>query len=283
MNDAGKNEPVKPRKVKEKLQTKLFGKAIHYFSEVGSTNNLAKELASLRAREGTVIVAGSQTGGKGRSGRTWASPKGGLWFSTILRPKLHPREIPKLTIMSSLAVAKTISQLYNLEPEVKWPNDVLINAKKVCGILTEAKTSGDTTSFVIVGIGINANIELQSLPEQVRAHATSLRHELPGTIDCEQLLHVLLEKMEHYYVMLQNGKFHSVLVEWKRLCRFLGSYVEVMSGKKQIEGWATDVDRDGALILKLQDGTSRRILLGDVNIGRGKGQGVKCLMRPQES
>jgi biotin-[acetyl-CoA-carboxylase] ligase BirA-like protein len=268
---AGKTEPVRLQKIKEKLQTKLIGKTIHYLSEVASTNDIAKEMAALRAKEGTVIVAGIQTGGKGRFGRKWASPKGGLWFSTILRPKLHPREIPKLTIVSSLAVAKTISQLFNLKPEVKWPNDVLINAKKVCGILSEANTRGGTINFVVVGVGLNANIELNSLPKQVRENATSLKQELNRNIECEQLLCVLLEKIEHYYVMLINREFNSVLEEWKSLCGFLGSYVEVTSWEKKIEGWAIDVDETGALILRLQDGTLKRILSGDVNPKHGKG------------
>lgn len=266
-----RTEPIRLQRIKDKLQTKLIGKTIHYFSEVASTNDLAKEMAAIGAREGTVILAETQTRGKGRFGREWFSPRGGIWLSTILRPKLSAKDIPKLTLTTSLAVAKTINQLFNLKTEVKWPNDVLINAKKVCGILTEANTREDTTNFVVIGIGINANIELKSLPKQIRENATSLKHELKKEIDREQFLRVLLENMEHYYVMLAEGKFNSVLKEWKSLCGFLNSYVEVTSGKEKIEGWAIDVDENGALIIRLQDGTLRKVLSGDVSLARSKG------------
>jgi BirA family biotin operon repressor/biotin-[acetyl-CoA-carboxylase] ligase len=172
--------------------------------------------------------------------------------------------------MTSLAVAKTVSQLFNLKTEVKWPNDVLIKTKKVCGILTEANTKGDKTNFVVVGIGINANIELNSLPKQVRENATSLKHELKREINREQLLRVLLEKMEHYYAVLTEGKFNLVLKEWKTLCGFLGSHIEVTTLEEKIEGLAIDVDEDGALLIKLRDRTLRRILSGDVSLVRSR-------------
>jgi len=266
-----KPEPIRLQRIKEELLTKLIGKTIHYFSEVSSTNDLAKEIAAIGAKEGTVIVAETQTCGKGRLGRKWASPRGGIWLSTILRPKLSAKDVPKLTLMTSLVVAKTISQLFNLKTEVKWPNDVLVNAKKVCGILTEANTGGDITNFVVVGIGINANVELDSLPKHVRENATSLKHELKREIDRERFLRVLLEKMEHYYVMLAEGKFNVMLEKWKGLCSFLGSYVEVTSFEEKIEGWAIDVDENGALIIRLQDGTLRKVLSGDVSLARSKG------------
>lgn len=263
-----RTEPIRLQRIREKLQTKVIGKTIHCFSEVASTNDLAKEMAAIGAKEGTVIIAETQTRGKGRLGRKWASPRGGIWLSTILRPKLSAKDIPKLTLTISLAVAKAINQLFNLKTEVKWPNDVLINARKVCGILTEANTRGDKTNFVVVGIGINANIELDSLPKKVRENATSLKHVLKREIDREQFLRVLLEKFERYYVMLAKGKFNSVLKEWKSLCGFLNSYVEVASLEEKIEGWAIDVDENGALIIRLRDGTLREVLSGDVNLKR---------------
>lgn len=263
-----KPKPIRLQKIKGKLQTRLIGKTIHYFSEVTSTNDLAKELATIKAKEGTIIIAETQTGGKGRLGRKWASPRGGIWLSTILRPELSARDVPKLTLMTSLAVAKTISQLFNLRTEVKWPNDVLINAKKICGILTEANTRGAKINFVVVGIGINANINLNSLPKQVRETTTSLKHELKREINREQFLQILLEKMDHYYVMSAKGHFDSILKEWRSLCRFLDSYVEVTSLNEKIEGWAVDVDRSGALIIRLQDGTIKKVLSGDVSFKR---------------
>jgi BirA family biotin operon repressor/biotin-[acetyl-CoA-carboxylase] ligase len=222
-------------------------------------------MATIGAREGTVIIAETQTRGKGRLGRKWISSRGGLWLSTILRPKLDTKDTPKLTLMTSLAVAKTISQLLNLKAEVKWPNDVLVNAKKICGILTEANTRGSVTNFVAIGIGINANNELNSLPKQLRKNTTTLKHELQKDINREEFLRTLLEKLEHYYKMLARGRFDIILKEWKNLSRFLDAYVQVTSLEEKIEGWATDVDDNGALIIRLQDGTTRRILSGDVS------------------
>lgn len=265
-----RTEPLSPEKIEEKLQTKLIGKTVHCFSEVASTNDLAKELATIGAKEGTVIIAETQTSGKGRLNRRWASPKGGIWLSMILRPKLRTKNLPKLTLMTSLAVAKTIDQLFNLKPEVKWPNDVLVSGKKLCGILTQCSTTDDRIGFVVVGIGINVNFELDSLPKQVRENATSLKHELKREIDKEQFLSVLLEKIEHYYFMLTEGRSSLVLKEWKSLCGLLNSYVEIVDLKEKIEGWATDVDENGALIIKLQDGTLRKVLSGDVSAAHSK-------------
>lgn len=259
------------KKVKEELKTHLIGRTVHYFQRITSTNDLAKEFASLGAKEGTVIVAEIQTSGKGRLGREWASPKGGIWLSTILRPKLSVEDSPKLTLMASLAVARTINQLFKLKAEVKWPNDVLINGKKVCGILTEANTKGRIVNFVVIGIGVNANVELDSLPKEVRKIATSLKHELNREINRERFLSILLEKMEHYYFMLTKGKSSQILKKWKNLCGFLGSYIEVTSLKEKIEGIAMDVDENGALIVRLRNGTLKRILSGDVTLVRRKG------------
>ena len=261
-----KTKPISLRKIKENIQTKLIGKTIHCFSEVTSTNDLAKEMASIRAKEGTVIIAETQTHGKGRFGREWASPRGGVWLSIVLRPKLPPKDVPKLTLTASLAVAKIISQLFNLKTEVKWPNDVLINGKKVCGILTEASTRGSKTNFVVVGIGINANVDLDSFPAEVRENATSLKHELKREIDREEFIHNLLETMEHYYVILTEGRFNLILEEWKGLCGFLGSHVEVFGLAEKIEGLAVDVDESGALIIRLEDGTLRKVFSGDVSL-----------------
>jgi BirA family biotin operon repressor/biotin-[acetyl-CoA-carboxylase] ligase len=270
-NPIRKRNQIIIRRIKEKLKASFLGQTIHRFYQVTSTNELAKDMALLGAKEGTVIIAETQTKGRGRLGREWMSPEGGIWLSVILRPKLNAKDAPKLTLIASLAVAQTINQLFNLRAEVKWPNDVLINAKKVCGILTEANTKGDTINFVVVGVGVNANIELGSLPEEVRQNATSLKHELKREINRELFLKTLLEKMEHYYFLLLKGKFNHILMEWKNLCGILNSYVEVTSLKEKVEGWAVDVDENGALLIKLRNGTLKRVLSGDVALVRRKG------------
>jgi len=231
---------------------------------------MAKELAMKGAREGTVIVAGAQTRGRGRLGREWISPGGGLWFSIILRPRVSPRDAPKLTLMMSVAVAKTLNRLFDLGAEIKWPNDVLVNGKKVCGILTETSTKGESLNFAVVGVGLNANFSLHDFPADLRGSSTTLKVELKREIERETLLRSLLEETEHYYNMFTQGRFHAILTEWKRFSQFLGSYVRVTSFDEKFEGWATDIDENGALIVKLRDKTTRKVVSGDVTIRKKK-------------
>jgi len=261
-----RTQPIQLSKVKDGLQTKAFGHPLICFRELASTNEVARELAVKGAREGTVIVAETQTSGRGRLKRKWISPTGGMWLSIILRPKVKLRHAPKLTLMASVAVAKTINNLFPLKAETKWPNDVLINSKKVCGILTEAKTKDERLEFVIVGIGINANFNVNVLPRNLRDSSTTLKEELKKEIEREALLRQLLEETEFYYGMFTQEKFDAILEEWRELAGFLDSHVEIVSDKERIEGWATDIDKDGALIVKLKDQTVRRVTSGDVTI-----------------
>jgi biotin-[acetyl-CoA-carboxylase] ligase BirA-like protein len=227
---------------------------------------MAKELALIGAKEGTVVAAETQTSGKGRLSREWISPAGGLWFSVILRPKVSPEHASKLTLLAAVTVAKTLDKLYHLKPEVKWPNDVLIDGKKVCGILTEASTKGEHLNFVVVGFGINANFPLSKLPVFLRGSSTTLQEKLNKQVDVETLLCAVLEETEHYYTVFTKGIFETILAEWRRLAKFLGSHVYVTSLNEKVEGWATDVDEQGALIIRLKDHTTRKIVAGDVTL-----------------
>jgi len=255
-----------PNKVKARLQTQIIGRTIHYLRQVTSTNDIAKELAARGAREGSVIVAETQTHGRGRLGRKWVSPEGGIWLSIILRPKMNPKDATKLTLTTSVAVARTINKLYDLKAEIKWPNDIEINGRKVCGILTEATTRGKTTDFVVVGIGVNVNIDLSFLPEPLRGSTTSLKEELKTEIERERFLSALLNEIERYYKLFAKVKFDSILREWRSLCSHMGSHVKITSFNETFEGRAVDVDENGALLVKLGDGTTRRVVSGDVTV-----------------
>lgn len=257
---------VLPQKVKDGLRTKVIGRTIHSFRELQSTNDMSRRLAMRNAKEGTVIVAETQTCGRGRFNRKWASPEGGLWFSIILRPRCKPKDAVKLTLATSVAVARTISKLFGLETQIKWPNDVLIDGKKVCGILTEASTKGDILNFVAIGVGINTNFTINSLPSNLRYVSTSLREELGREIERETFLRETLEAIEKYYDLFLQRRFGQVLDEWKTLASFLGSFVKVTGFGEEIEGWATNIDDDGRLILKLKDQTTRKIVSGDVTL-----------------
>lgn len=260
------SKKIRIDRVQEDLSTKRLGRTILYSHEVDSTNNWAKELALQAAPEGTVTIARTQTSGRGRLDRRWLSPDGGLWFSLILRPELHPTEAVKLTFVAGLAVAKALHEMFDLEAKTNWPNDVFVNGRKICGILTEMNTTGETVNFVVVGVGINANFDVEKVfPESLRKVATSLKNELGRKVCLEDLLSALLERLEATYELFMREGFNSILKEWKSYSSFLGCQVEVISSTEKLRGLALDVDNEGALVLGLEDGTTKRVLVGDLS------------------
>jgi BirA family biotin operon repressor/biotin-[acetyl-CoA-carboxylase] ligase len=172
----------------------------------------------------------------------------------------------KLTFVAGLAVAETLHEQYGLGTQTKWPNDVLVNGRKICGILGEASAMGKEINAVILGIGINANFAERVLPESIRARATSLETELHRRIQLEELFIRLLEKLEATYVLYTRRGFSSILKQWKRYAGFLGQEVEVTDRNEKITGLAYDVDKDGALILMLENGAFKHVFVGDVSL-----------------
>jgi BirA family biotin operon repressor/biotin-[acetyl-CoA-carboxylase] ligase len=254
-------------KLQEGLQTKRLGRNIFFCRKVGSTNDWAKELAAFGAAEGTVALAETQTAGHGRQGREWFSPAGGLWFSVVLRPKLHASEAVKLVFVAGLAVTEVLSEKYGLSVETKWPNDVLINGRKVCGILAEMNTKGEKVNYAIVGVGVNVNFDADKVfPQEMRKAATSLETELGKKICLEDLFRALLEKLETVYDSFIEKGFTVVLASWKKYAGFLGSQVEVSSDAERLRGLAVDVDHDGSLVIRLEDGSLRHVVCGDVSL-----------------
>jgi BirA family biotin operon repressor/biotin-[acetyl-CoA-carboxylase] ligase len=257
---------VKVDRLQEDLRTKRFGKNIIFLREIDSTNDLAKELAGYGTVEGTVVVAETQIAGRGRLGREWFSPVGGLWFSVVLRPELKPVEAVRLVFVAGLAAAEVLRELYGLKAETKWPNDVLVNGRKVCGILTEMNTTDETVNYVIVGVGVNANFDVKkTFPEDLKTVATSLENELGRKVKLEELFKALLEKLENVYGLFLEEGFGPVLEKWKMYAGFLNCQVEVASGTEKWVGVASDVENDGSLILRLKDGTVKRVF-GDVTL-----------------
>lgn len=259
-----KAERVNPQKVKELLQTTVLGRRGLYFREVTSTNDIGKGLATEGANEGMIISSETQTGGRGRRGREWISPRGGLWFSIILRPKVHAEHAGELSLLASVAVAKAIRRLYSLKTDVKWPNDVLLGGKKVCGILAESEIRGQRIDFAVLGIGVNADFEVQALPVHLRSPTTTLRHQLKGEVQREVLLSELLKEIEFHYHMFEKQKFDVILEDWRRLASFLGSDIGVQTDGEIVHGVAVDIDNDGALVIRLKGGTTRSITSGNI-------------------
>jgi biotin-[acetyl-CoA-carboxylase] ligase BirA-like protein len=253
-------------RLQEGLQTKCFGKSIFFSHEVGSTSDWAKELARMGAEEGTVAIAEVQTAGRGRLGREWFSPAGGLYFSIVLRPRLCPSETIGVVFMAGLAVAEVLHVEYGLNVETKWPNDVMINGRKICGILSEMDTRGGEVSFVIVGIGLNVNSTSKVFPESMRKAATSLKDEIGHRVDLAELFRTLVDKLESRYADYLEGGLPPLLREWKRYATFLDREVEVVNQNEKWHGKALDIDHDGTLILKLDNGEIKHIIVGDLSL-----------------
>lgn len=248
---------------KLKLRTRYIGKGIHYFDEVNSTNEKADRLAA-NVEEGTVLIAEKQKEGIGRFGREWISPKGGVYVSVILKPKTTPINASKMTLIAGIAVAKVIRKL-GLDAKLKWPNDVLIHGKKVAGILTSMSTKDGKIDYVIVGIGINANIDISTFPKEVQKNVTSLKEELKKEVSMEKIIEDILYEIEMNYEIFKfkKGNFTYFLNEWRRLSNTIGKRVKIKLRTEIIEGEAVGINSDGVLILKLEDGSLKNIIAGE--------------------
>ncbi|PIY33789.1 MAG: biotin--[acetyl-CoA-carboxylase] ligase, partial [Candidatus Infernicultor aquiphilus] len=202
-----------PQEIKNGLSTVYIGQKIFYFPELESTNIIAKVKASPRVEginEGTIIIAERQSAGKGRLGRRWFSPLGGIWLSIILYPQLSPSYIPRITLMTAVAIVKAMERCAQIKAQIKWPNDILINEKKVGGILTEMSAELDMINWVVVGIGINVNVAHREFPEDIEEKMISLQEFLGKEIPRVRLAQILLEEFEKYYERLKRREFSSI-------------------------------------------------------------------------
>ncbi|MFH1032096.1 MAG: biotin--[acetyl-CoA-carboxylase] ligase [Chloroflexota bacterium] len=247
--------------VTKNLGVRLIGRRVIYYPSVTSTNELAKQEARKGAVEGTVVIAGEQTVGKGRLSRNWLTPKGNIALSIILYPDLT--HLHFLIMVASLAVVHSIEAVSNLKPEIKWPNDVLINGRKVCGILIESDVQGNRVNYAVIGIGINANLRLADFPE-LQPIATSLSDELGREVSRLNLVRRLLVEMDRLYSDLQAGK--SPYDEWRDRLVTLGKRVRVKAGETVYEGIAESVAEDGSLMLRDAKSSLIKILAGDVTL-----------------
>jgi BirA family transcriptional regulator, biotin operon repressor / biotin---[acetyl-CoA-carboxylase] ligase len=252
--------------VREKLNTTRIGRQLVCLPETTSTNADAFRLADDDAEEGTVVIADAQSGGKGRRGRVWSSPAGvNLYCSVVLRPEIMPHEAPQLTFLSAVAVARAIEQTTTLKPEIKWPNDILINGRKVAGLLNEMSAETDGINFVILGIGVNLNMTPAHFPADVRTPATSLLLEQGLPVNRAQFAARMLGELDRLYTDFLHHGFGPVRDEWQLRCNANGREVVVSeAGVETVRGMFHGIDGDGALLLRFPDGTVERILGGDV-------------------
>ena len=254
--------------IKARLKTKLIGSEILVFEETASTNDVVEHLAKSGAREGLVVFAESQTRGRGRRGRAWASPCGkGLWFSVLLRPELPPTAAGRITVAASVAAARAIRQSCGVDARIKWPNDVTVNGRKLAGILTELRAEADEILLAILGIGIDVNCKQEDFAGELAGIATSLELETGAAQDRVALAaHVLTALDEYYRAGLTN--FETIADEWAKLCTTLGRQIVVTMGQRRIEGYAQALDSDGALLVRRDSGQVERILGGDLVVER---------------
>ncbi len=259
-------ETAIPKEIKQGLATRSVGKQIHFFARIDSTNIAARKLAELGAKEGTVVIAGSQSKGKGRMGRLWQSPPGNLHTSIILRPQIPPTSAPQVTLMAAVATAKVIARTIEANPEVKWPNDILIHGKKVAGILTEMDCQGNTLNFIILGIGVNINAPLKFFPRELLSSITSLGYETGGDVSLPQFTRCLYQEIERYYDLWMAKGFRRIRNEYTKLSLLPGKPVQISSFKKITSGEVQGIDEEGALLLRLSNGRVERIVAGEVTI-----------------
>lgn len=252
-----------PYEIKRGLKTNFIGHDIHYFNEVDSTNEVAKYLAEEGAEDGTVVVAEIQNKGKGRRGKTWISPPGGIWMSVILRPEIPPHRASQLTLVTGVVVAKTIKEELNIDVGIKWPNDILIGNKKVSGILTEVNATLDKVNYLVVGIGIDMNVDVPMLPSDLQKGATSLKNELDTEINGALLVQRFLLNFENLYNDFKDGKFPEILDEWRAMSSTIGTSVEVRTRGKRVQGYAVGINKEGILIIEMEDGSLRKMISGE--------------------
>jgi len=248
-------------------KARFIGRDIRVFRETTSTNDVIEKLARDGVKEGVVVFAESQTKGRGRLGRKWMSPmRKGLWFSVLLRPRLHPQAVTQLTIASATALVRAIHSQTGLAAEIRWPNDIVIRGRKVAGILTEMNAELDTVKYVILGIGVDVNLSASEFPPDLRKLATSLRIETGEMLGRATLASEILRELDRDYARVCSCQFELVADEWEERSNTIGRAVVIQMGDRRIQGRAESLDADGALLLRTQHGHLERIISGDVTV-----------------
>jgi BirA family biotin operon repressor/biotin-[acetyl-CoA-carboxylase] ligase len=260
------SELLLPNEILEGLETQRLGKGeIFYSKEIDSTNRKARDLADDGAPEGSLVLSEAQTKGRGRKGRTWFSPpEGGIYISLILRPTISPAEAPKFTLLTAVAIAEALISMTSLNIQIKWPNDILVDGKKMAGILTEMNSEMDEVNYIVVGLGLNVNTP--KFPDEIQGIATSVLIETGKVFPRAKLIQEYLARYEAYYDIYKKIGFDSIIDRWKDLSEIIGKKVEVEVIGNQFVGEALDIDSDGALILKDDQGDEHRIISGDITL-----------------
>lgn len=257
---------LNPQEIVSRIQTKWAGRYFVYFEETGSTNEDARRLATEGALHGTLVTADSQNGGKGRRGRSWHTPKGSaIAMSLILKPKLEAEYASMLTLVQAMAVTKAIEKVCGLKAQIKWPNDILVNEKKVCGILTEMNLEGTEVSSIIIGTGINVNQDV--FPKEIIEIATSLKIETKETQSREDLIKEICQAFEKYFELFMESKDLSAFMdEYNTHLISLGRIVKVLDPQGEFIGEALGINEKGELRVQKENGEIIHVYAGEVSV-----------------
>jgi BirA family biotin operon repressor/biotin-[acetyl-CoA-carboxylase] ligase len=254
-------DKIDPEMLQGILKTSLIGNDIRYYSELESTNNTAREIA-MSVPEGTVIIAETQKSGRGRMGTEWQSAPGGIWLSLILHPSIPLENLSKITLVAGIAVTNALRGI-GVDARIKWPNDVLVNGKKICGILTEVSAEIGKVDYVVLGIGINVNVKLSGLKDEIRRNSTSIANETGKPIDRTSFLASLLYELEQQYIRFKTRQFAEIVDEWINLSDTIGRNVKVTTPTMLIEGKAVGITEKGALVVLDKNNKKHEIIAGN--------------------
>lgn len=260
-------DKVNAANIKKYITTANYGQQIHYVETCESTQFIAHDEAQNGAPDGTVIIAEEQTLGKGRMSRPWNSTANkGIWMSVIIRPSLTPQQAPQMTLVAAVAVTRSIEDITGIQPDIKWPNDILVKGKKVTGILTEMQADPDRVKAIILGIGMNVNQEANDFPDELQTIATSLKMELGETVSRSKLVAKILEYLENYTKIYETHGFAPIKLLWEGYSNTTGKRIRAVMLNETIEGTAIGISETGMLELRLDDGSIRGIYSADIEL-----------------
>ncbi len=265
-----------PIDFENRLNTKIIGHPFYTYSELDSTQITAKYLAESGAKEGTTVFAYSQKKGVGKNGRRWFSPLGGIWFTIILRPPFFSEKANMLNISFTTSCAEVLYSFKTIQPMIKWPNDILINGKKICGILTQMKSkphwnmnnhkNESDIEYALVGVGRNLDTEMENFPPELENKITSLKEEIGEEIKLDDFFIFLLEKIDEYYLMLKKGEFSKIQERWEEFSLPFGLLVKTSTPKNIYEGQLVGTNENGHLIIRTPHGSLEEVVEGEIEI-----------------
>ena len=256
-----------PWEITSGLKTKIIGQQAYYFDSIDSTQNQALKMADDPANNGTVIIAAKQTGGKGRSGRKWISPKGGIWLSIILQPKFDISITTLFPIASALALSNALEKTLKISPELKWPNDLTIKGKKIAGMLVDVSLESNRIENMVLGVGINFDVDTKQIEKVLKDssnfYGVASLSEQKKKIKPIQLVQTFLVELEKIYDLLNTKQTKKIISEWTKRSSTIGKNVVLDTRDGKIKGKALKIDEDGALVVS-DNGKINRIIAGDI-------------------